>query len=267
MAIEYGPRGLIGVLTPQANTTVEPEFAILLPPGYSTANARLVSDKKSIETRLVDYFSSYEDACAQFANAPLSALAFGCTGASYIAGRHREAATLARIEDARGVKAITAASAVVDALHLMGAKNIALSSPYPQALTEISITYWESHGFKVTDAATAQPDLTQFHPIYSMSATSAAGTLEKLERDGAHARVDAIVMLGTGMPTLGPILERSGRGGPPTISCMLCLVWRSVQAIHPEDAVLADWIKGDPWRRAYSARAAAQGCAEQGPIS
>jgi 16S rRNA (guanine966-N2)-methyltransferase len=29
-AVEYAPRGLLGVLTPQANTTVEPEFTALL---------------------------------------------------------------------------------------------------------------------------------------------------------------------------------------------------------------------------------------------
>ena len=254
MAIEYGPRGLIGVLTPQANTTVEPEFSILLPAGYSTINARLMSDKTSIATRLVDYFDNYENACAQFANAPLAALAFGCTGASYLAGREREAATLARIEASFGVPAVTAASAVVDALHLMGAKSIALSSPYPEALTQTSIGYWESHGFKVTDAATAQADPTQFHPIYSMSAVSAAGTLDELERTGTHKRADAIVMLGTGMPTLGPLLQRSGQVGPPVISCMLCLVWRCVQAVHAADGLLETWSRGDHWRSAYAAR-------------
>ena len=254
MAIEYGPQGLIGVLTPQANTTVEPEFSILLPKGYSTINARLTSDKKSIATRLVDYFDNYENACAQFANAPLSAIAIGCTGASYLAGREREKETIASIASSFGVPVVTAASTVVDALNSMGAKNIALSSPYPEALTQSSIGYWKSHGFKVTDIATAQPDPTQFHPIYSMSALSAAGTLDELERVGAHSRADAILMLGTGMPTLGPLLQRSGQGGPPIISCMLCLVWRCVQSIRAEDGLLSTWIRGDHWRSSYAGR-------------
>ncbi len=45
MAVEYAPKGLIGVLTPQANTTVEPEFWIMLPPGVAMINARMTSDK------------------------------------------------------------------------------------------------------------------------------------------------------------------------------------------------------------------------------
>ena len=45
MSLEYAPRGLVGMLTPQANTTVEPEFNLLWPPGVAMINARLISDK------------------------------------------------------------------------------------------------------------------------------------------------------------------------------------------------------------------------------
>ena len=47
--VEYAPKGLIGVLTPQANTTVEPELAILWPRGVAMINARLTSAKTTIE--------------------------------------------------------------------------------------------------------------------------------------------------------------------------------------------------------------------------
>ena len=59
MSLEYAPRGLVGMLTPQANTTVEPEFNLLWPPGVAMINARLMSDKPSMSDRLVDYFDNY----------------------------------------------------------------------------------------------------------------------------------------------------------------------------------------------------------------
>ena len=89
-APEYAPRGLIGALVPQANTTVEPEFQILWPPGYAMLSARLTSPKDTIEARLEDYWATTEASLDQFANAPLSVVAFGCTGASYLAGKDEE---------------------------------------------------------------------------------------------------------------------------------------------------------------------------------
>ena len=59
MSLEYAPRGLVGMLTPQANTTVEPEFNILWPRGVAMINARLMSGKASMTDRLVDYFDNY----------------------------------------------------------------------------------------------------------------------------------------------------------------------------------------------------------------
>lgn len=81
MTLEYAPRGLIGVFTPQANTTVEPEMQVLLPPGFAAINARLTSPKDTIEDRLIDYYDTLEDSLTQFANAPIEAVAVGCTGA------------------------------------------------------------------------------------------------------------------------------------------------------------------------------------------
>ena len=83
MTVEYAPHGLIGVLTPQANTTVEPEFWLMLPPGVAMINARMTSDEPSLEARLIDYFDQIDQTIAQFHNAPVGAIAFATTGASY----------------------------------------------------------------------------------------------------------------------------------------------------------------------------------------
>lgn len=251
MRVEYAPKGLIGLLTPQANTTVEPEFSILLPPGYAHVNARLVSGKATIEERLLDYLRIADQTADQFANAPIEALALGCTGASYLAGREDEAALLDRLGSRRGITAFTAATALVDCLAHMGAQRIALATPYPESLTRKSVAYWESHGLTVVKAASATVDPASFHPIYALSAAQAGGVLGEL---GSLTGVDAVVMLGTGMPTLEPLL-RANRGakGVPVLSCMLCLAWKAVELVSPGSHSVQSWIEGAHWAHRLAA--------------
>lgn len=246
MSLEYAPRGLIGMLTPQANTTVEPEFNILWPRGIAMINARLMSNKPSMTDRLVDYFENYGASLKQFANAPVGAVGAACTGASYLAGRAREAAVVKDIEAWHGHPFITAAFAVVDALNALEARRIGLVSPYPDDLNRASMAYWTSHGFTVDAVANAFNEASSFHPIYSLGGSAAATALGTLE----DKHLDAIVMLGTGMPTLHPIADSIGWRGAPVMSCNLCLAWRLVEAIEgrrPEAVTLRPWLDGQYW--------------------
>src|SRR5262245_11358722 len=147
MSLEYAPRGLVGMLTPQANTTVEPEFNLLWPPGIGMINARLISDQSSMAARLAEYFDQYGAGLRQFANAPVNVVAAACTGASYLAGREREAALVQELTKRGGHPFVTAALAVVDALGALQAHRIGLVSPYPDDLNAASSAYWQSHGF------------------------------------------------------------------------------------------------------------------------
>lgn len=250
--LEYAKRGLVGVLTPQANTTVEPELTILWPAGVAMLNARLTSPKKTIEERLVDYADQVEKSLDQFANAPIQAVAFACTGASYLLGLEKETALCERVEQARGFPLVTAARAVTDSFRTLGAKKIGLVSPYPPSLTEASVAYWQSAGFDVIEVASAYNDRGggnnrgEFHPIYSLQADSSAAALNSLE----EKKIDVIIMLGTGMPTLQPILDVANWNGPPVTSCMLSLAWRTVLHIDnqtPSAENFLSWTKGENW--------------------
>ena len=255
MALEYAPRGLIGVLTPQANTTVEPELAVLLPPGIAMINARLTSPKPTIVARLLDYLRDLEGAIAQFANAPLAAVAFACTGASYYAGAEEEEAIVTRMEAVRGVPVVTAGQAVRDALRALSARRIGLVSPYPDDLTRAAIAYWEAQGFEVARVSGSALQDGVFHPIYAMDGAGAQAALEALDPAG----LDAIVMLGTGMPTLRPLLAHGHLGGVPVLSCMLCLAWRGVEAAtggRADAGSLQGWLGGRDWRARWQMRQA-----------
>ncbi|MEX0280790.1 MAG: hypothetical protein AB3N13_06315 [Arenibacterium sp.] len=243
---EYGRAGLIGVLTPQANTTVEPELWTLLPPGWSLINARLTSDKPTIEERLVDYTTRFADTAGQFANAPIDVVTAACTGASYLVGRSTEARITSQIETTHGVPFLTAALASAAALKQIGAKRIALLTPYPESLNAASTPYWESHGFSVVAKAGPTLKTESFHPIYAMDGRAVLDAYRALSTSNA----DAILMLGTGMATLQPLVQGHAEGLKPAVSCNLALVWAACQK-KPWDALqegnLTDWIAGTHW--------------------
>lgn len=250
--IEYGRNGLMGVLTPQANTTVEPELWALLPAHMSMINARLTSDKDTIEARLVDYTKRFETTAAQFANAPVSVIAAACTGASYLIGAQAEADIVAQMERAYGVPFITAALASVAALRTMNARKIALLSPYPDSLNAVCTPYWESFGFEVVAKAGPKLQTDAFHPIYAMTGGAVYQAYEELADSGA----DAVLMLGTGMATLHPLLVGHQRGLMPAISCNLALVWAASQSRHWSDLEnmdLAGWRTAAAWGKRLDA--------------
>jgi maleate cis-trans isomerase len=135
---------------------------------------------------------------------------------------------------------------VVDALTVLQARRIGLVSPYPAGLNEASVAYWRSHGFDPVEIASVFNTESAFHPIYSLEGSAATKALRSLE----GKPLDAIVMLGTGMPTLAPIAEPIGWFGAPAMSCNLCLAWRVIEALDgnvPSAATLKPWLRGEGW--------------------
>jgi len=248
----YAPRGLVGVLTPQANTTVEPELSILAPPGVALVTARLTSDKPTIDARLADYVLSVDHTLGRFANAPIGAAVFACTGASYLVDPAEERATLDAIEARRGYKVVTAADAIADALGALGVRRVAILSPYGDRLHADALTYWAGRGLDIAAVAQVASDDAAFHPIYALSAGAAREGLGRLLTSDAGA----ILMLGTGLPTLPAILAHQ-TAGLPILSPNLCLMWRAMCAIDgvpPSAARLASWLSAGEWQARYAAR-------------
>ena len=254
MSIEYARRGFVAMLTPQANTAVEPECAILLPRDVGLLAARLVSPRATLEDRLIDYFETLDASVAQFGSAPLRALGFACTGSSYLAGRAREEEVFSQLSLRLGCTATTSALATVAALQALDARAIALVSPYSDSLTARSVGYWESHGFVVRSVARVTAGNTnRGHPIYGIGSEAALEAVHSLRGQAG----DAVVMLGTGMPSLRAILATPQVDGAPVFSCTLALAWHCARAVEGADrsaASLRDWIGGVHWKQRFQER-------------
>jgi maleate isomerase len=239
---EYGT--VLGILTPQANTTVEPEMHALLggAAGYSVITARLTSALADSRARLIEYFDRLEAALAQFDVAPLAAAGFACTGSSYLVGRANEEKRLAAASLAAGCPVLSAAQAILAVLAALGAKRIALVSPYPQWLASAAERYWRDAGIALTSVAGLPQDLADTRGIYRLTTGRVQSLFAELDVRGA----EAVLLSGTGMPTLRAIASLPA--SPPVISSNLCLAWlleRSSNGAQP----LERWLAADaPWR-------------------
>jgi len=226
-----------GVMVPQANTTVEPEMRILL--GGTLLGARLRSRSADSRTRLVEYLERIREILLDFDIAPLQSAGFACTASSYFIGAAREDTLFDSLSAERGHPVVSAARALRAALSSLGARRIGLVSPYPAWLHDAATAYWRDAGFAPVHSASLAGDMGDTRAIYGLPPPGADALAQ------IAGRVEAIVISGTGMPSLPAIAAADGLG-VPVLSSNLCLAWAMADA---SDAGLRALVApGAAWR-------------------
>ena len=240
---EYGR--VVGITTPQANTTVEPEMQLLL--SGTVLTARLTSPISDSRDRLLDYFDRLPATLAQFDVAPVAAAGFACTGSCYLVGQEDEQRRLDLASQRLNYPVISSAQAIRAALAELGAKRIALLSPYPKWLSEAGQQYWRDAGFTLVSVAGLPADLLDTRGIYRLTTERVLEVCNTLDTKDA----DAVLMSGTGMPTLRAMQQLDI--GIPLLSSNLCLAWALDKAAGGV-AAFRPWLANDAgWRQRVTA--------------
>lgn len=236
MSRDYGSKGRVGVATPQANPTVEPEIAACLPPGVSLLTTRLTSSCAEPKARFQEYFDKLDQTLQTYDTLKLDAFAFACTAASYLVGHQREEADVAALSHKRGYPIITGGKAIIAALQKLGAKKVAIGAPYPAWVLEACQAYYEAAGFEITTMQHIETaSATDTRAIYELSSTDAISVMHTMNVKDA----DVVLFTGSGMPSFRAILETQKFTGLPTLSTNLCLGWALCDKIGQ-----AHWAKG-----------------------
>jgi len=227
---DYGPRARLGIATPSANPTVEPEIRALVPASIGVYATRLTHASPKVEDRLAHYIRHIPESIGSFGAMQIKAFGFGCTGSSYIAGRELEDRLSAEAAATARLPVITAAQAIRRALDVLGVDTIALVSPYPEGLAEAGYRYWNDSDIRVVAKRRVDLDLIDTHRIYELTSDDALEALRAVGREGAGA----IVASGTGMPSLRALRILRSETALPVLSSNLCLAWALVREVAPE---------------------------------
>jgi arylmalonate decarboxylase len=145
----YDPFGWIakiGLVTPSTNTVTAPEWTMMAPKGIAVHAARATLYGATSPDSYEAMALSAEKAAADLATAEVDIVAFGCTSGTFVCDRDRIAERLAENGQC---PATTTSHAVVAALKALGARRVALATPYVDFVNEREVQFLADEGFEV----------------------------------------------------------------------------------------------------------------------
>jgi maleate isomerase len=173
------------------------------------------------------------DRCAlELSDARVDVLGYACLVAIMSMGKgyHRlSQQRLSKVTEDNGAAApvVTSAGALIEGLHALGMKRIAVVCPYMKPLTRLVVEYIESEGVEVKDfialeipdnLAVAAQDPTELLQIY-----------KQLDRRG----VDGIVLSAcVQMQSLPSIAKVQAESGIPTLSAAVATTWQILKQLR-----------------------------------
>jgi maleate cis-trans isomerase len=218
-----------GVLIPSTNTTVEMECR-LLPATYQAHVGRLKSSGGSFSPSR-DEDIEYQSRLLGTAKVEMVILAQ--TSASLFAEDYDDVVTK-RMSGAAGVPAITSAQAVGRAVRALGARRVAIVSPYSEAVNERAARYFETkhgldtialEGFGATDA----------YAIGKLGPQNARDAFALIDRP----EIEVFVVPGGNFPTMSSVAAWEREFGKPVVTTNQASIWAMLRAFDSADRLPA----------------------------
>ena len=199
----------VGLMVPINNTTMERELLAWLPAGTTCATQRIPRGKGLLtKESLPEYMAQALELAKAFDDPEIDVVAYGCTAAGFIAGPAGDASLQGDLASITGKNVVTTARSMVLALQEIGAKNIALVTPYLDAVNTQLKAFLADGGIEVK----------RFNSFYAQN-TDELGRIEaaqvaRLARETMREDCDALFIGCSQLPTceiLGDLQREFGR--------------------------------------------------------
>ncbi|MTI02066.1 hypothetical protein [Roseibium sp. RKSG952] len=224
MADTLAPRAVIGVMTPAMNTVVQPELELLRPEGVTNQMQRFRLGGDSVSDDLIEEAEKLMD-CNP------AALCIGLTTDAGPGGVERLARRCTELEEAVGVPVLNASAADHAALRALGARRVAVVTPFNAEIDQHVKANTEAAGFEVVAIkGTCAPSLPEI-------CETSLEEIRAVFREVGAAECDAILQVGTALPVVSLIAELEAELGKPIVACNAAVYWQTLRAIGIKDSV------------------------------
>ena len=224
----------IGLVVPSSNVTVETEMPALLArhptEGFSFHSSRM--RMQSVSPEQLRAMNAQRERCIlELGDASPEVILYACLVALMAAGpgEHQRVESLVAEQLATGgseTKVRTSAGALVEALRAIGARRVALVTPYMRPLAQQVVEYLEAEGFSITDwRALEVSDNFEVGCIPGARVMEAA---RSLDLSGVDARVLACCVQ---MPSLSRIEPAEQEFGLPVLSAATAGAYSLLRAL------------------------------------
>jgi maleate isomerase len=227
----------VGQIVPSSNITMETEVPamlnarqLILPERFTFHSSRM--RMKTVSKDELAAMDGESDRCAlELSDARVDVMGYACLVAIMAMGLgyHRESeARLQKCTQDNGADTpiVTSAGALVQGLHVMGAKRIALVAPYMKPLTELVVDYIRAEGFDVVDYRALEIpdnlDVARHDPM----------NLPEIVQSMNLDDVDVIVLSAcVQMPSLPAIAKVEALTGKPVITAAAATTYQLLKAL------------------------------------
>lgn len=222
----YGWKARIGLIVPSTNAVNEPEFWQMAPEGVSILTARAMLLGAASEDSYYRMAQAVDGAAEQLATAEVDIVAYGCTSGSFICPLPE---LVRGMHERTGVPALAAAGAVVAALRALGARKVALGTPYVDFVNHREISFLQEYGFDVTSMQGMDLGHTQEERRAISRVPPEA--LYRLARAVDTPDADVVFLSCTNLASLG-IIERLEQDlGKPVITSNQACFWACLRRL------------------------------------
>jgi len=213
----------VGFIIPASNRMVEQEMVRVLG-SHATAHVARLRMTGEYERPFEQLLPEVSSAAALLDDARCDAVAFHCTANSTAAGADGEARLLAALRAGSGGAVTTTATAIREALDVLGARRIVLVTPYSAAVTDHEAVFFTETGYEVV--ATVATDRGGSDEYCAVPAEEWEAVLLAARRDDADA-----YLLSCANVACFDVIERvESRLGKPLVTSNQAVLWATLRA-------------------------------------